>query len=226
MCPRGAAPGSLCCPSPGGRVGTPSTPWPAPSALGDYPPACPGYSDIVSPKSPACSQGQPMGCVPLTPVPIHPFTHCLGDISSSIPIKRDWGVPSLAHVCCTLVEDGSNGEQGEGSAGAWNEGHEQGCVGARGGAGGLGRVGGDRGMVKRQAGAHSSPFCPPHVFFISPLHAHLHPWCGLAGCHTGVPAALTAQCCRGCALPASLCLHWVPCLAVTLPCAAACTGLS
>lgn len=64
-----------------------------------------------------------MRCVPLIPVPIHPSTHCLGDISSSIPTKRDWGVPSLA---CLLhaVENGSNGEQGEGSAGAWNEGHE------------------------------------------------------------------------------------------------------
>lgn len=192
--------------------------------VNDHPHAYPGYGDIVSPKSPACSQGQPMGCVPLIPVPIHPSTHCLGDISSSIPTKRDWGVPSLA---CLLhaVENGSNGEHGEGSAGAWNEGHEQGCVRARAGAGGLGRAGGYRGMVKGQAGGTQFPILPP----ICVLHLHTacspSPRCGLAGCG-GVLAALTAQCCRGCALPASLCLHRVLCLAVTLPCAAACTGLS
>lgn len=67
--------------------------------------------------------------------------------------------------------------------------------GARAGAGGPGRVGGDREVWQRgRQGAHSSPFCPPHASFISPLHAHLHPRCGLAGCGTGVPAALTAQC--------------------------------
>lgn len=41
--------------------------------------------------------------------------------------------------------------------------------------------------------ADSSPSCPPHVSFISPLRAHLHPRCGLAGRGTGVPAALAAQ---------------------------------
>lgn len=72
-------------------MGTLGSAWPAPSALGDcHPPACPGYSGIVSPKNPACSQGQPMGCVPLIPVPMHPATHCLGDSSSSVPTQGDW----------------------------------------------------------------------------------------------------------------------------------------
>lgn len=142
--PRGAAPGSLCCPgleagwAPWAHCGLNPQLW-----MTGHPPACPGYGDIVSPKNPACFQGQPMGCVPLIPVPIHPSTHCLGGISSSIPTKGDWRMPSLAHVCCTLVKDGSNGEQGGGSAGAWNEGHEQGCVGFQGWSRGPGQ--GERG---------------------------------------------------------------------------------
>lgn len=70
-------------------------------------------------------------------------------------------------------------------------------------------------MVKGQAGGTQFPILPP----ICVLHLHTacspSPRCGLAGCG-GVLAAL----------PASLCLHRVLCLAVTLPCAAACTGLS
>lgn len=62
---------------------------------------------------------------------------------------------------------------------------------------GLGRAGGGRGMVKGQAGwaggTHRSPSCPPHTSFISPLRAHLHPQCGLAGCGVGVLAALAAR---------------------------------
>lgn len=72
--------------------------------------------------------------------------------------------------------------------------------GARAGAGGLGRAGIEVWRRGRQ-GAHSSPFCPPQASFISPLHAHLHPQCGLAGCGTGILAALTAQCRAAGAVP-------------------------
>lgn len=58
-----------------------------------------------------------------------------------------------------------------------------------------------RRMVKGQAGGTQFPILPPTSILHLPLHAHLHPRCCLAGCGTGVPAALTAQCRAAGAVP-------------------------
>lgn len=100
--------------------------------------------------------------------------------------------------------------------------------GTRAGAGGLGRSGGDRGMVKGQAGGTQFPILPPTCILHLPTACSPSPLVR-PGClwHRGPSSPhCPVQGCRGRALPASLCLHRVLCLAVTLPCAAACTGLS
>lgn len=100
--------------------------------------------------------------------------------------------------------------------------------GARAGAGGPGRVGGDRGMAKGQAGSTQFPILPPTCVLHLPTACSPSPpvWSGWLW-HRGPGSPhCPVQGSRGRALPASLCLHRVPCLAVTLPCAAACTGFS
>lgn len=100
--------------------------------------------------------------------------------------------------------------------------------GTRAGAGGLGKSGGDRGMVKGQAGGTQFPILPPTCILHLPTACSPSPPVR-SGClwHRGPGSPhCPVQGCRGRALPASLCLHRVLCLAVTLPCAAACTGLS
>lgn len=69
--------------------------------LTGHPPVCPGQGDTVPTEDPSCSWGQLMGSVPLIPVPIQP-TCSLGDICSSVPTKRDQGMPCLASDCCVL----------------------------------------------------------------------------------------------------------------------------
>lgn len=153
----------------------------------------------MSPKNPACSQGQPMGCAPLIPVPMHPPT-ALGTSAVASPPRGTGECPAW-HVCCILVEIGTMVSKEKGqlepgmrdmSKAAWVPGLEQGAW--------AGREGIEVWRRGRQ-GAHSSPSCPPHASFISPLHAHLHPRCSLAGCGTGVPGALTAQCRAAGAVP-------------------------
>lgn len=92
--------------------------------------------------------------------------------------------------------------------------------GAKAGAGGPGQAGRDRGMAKGQAGwaggTHFPAVCspsPPSVVWLAMVW-----W---------VPAARTAQCWATGAMPCLPVSAWTSlCLVVTLPCAAACTGLS
>lgn len=174
---------------------------------------------MVPSKDPAWSQGQPMGCVPLIPVLVQ-SVHCPEDIcSSSSPTKGNWESPSLACVCCMLREGRSNGDQGAGSAGVQDEGHKQGCMRCQGWSRGPreGRQGQGHGQgTGRVSRTHTVPHCV--LTFL--------PQCGLAG--RGVRGSSSPR--RpvlghwGHALPVSA---WTsPCLAVTLPCAAACTGHS
>lgn len=167
-----------------------------------------------------------MGCLPLIPVPIHPSTHCLGDTRSSIPTKSDLGMPSLAHVCCTLVRmvamvSKEKGQLEPGvrdvSRAAWS---------ARAGAGGLGRAGID--VWRRGRWGHTVPHFAPHKH-PSPPHCMLTFIPGavwLAVAQGSLQPSLPSAGLQGLCLPASLCPHRAPCLAVTLPCAVACTGLS
>lgn len=99
---------------------------------------------------------------------------------------------------------------------------------ARAGSGGLGRWEGIEVWQRGRQGGTQFPILPPTCILHLPTACSPSPpvqsgWLWHRG--PGSPHC-PVQGSRGCALPASLCLHLVPCLAVTLPCAAACTGLS